>query len=440
MQMRASGDACRPDRADDISGLHAIASFDGVAIEVGVTRDKAVTMIDHHNIAPGFMSLIIVRGGDHFASAGSIDRLAARRPKIDAFMGWAVSAQELALFTIAQGHIAFDGANRESFFDSRRSDSEGGLRASQTGRHNRAGAKTDFCCQRHGAAFRRAGQDRIEPLAPGAFVEGRERGNELACKTVTRIGGKPQSLHKTVSILPTVDAARQHQRISALFSGQICTRAYLMHERVEPEHSFRNRAKRKQGYVTAFDMRHFMGAHQRCILDGNPVEKVHGHNNNGTEESVDANAGDDMREDITRALLDTNSRPPGLKLSFQARFIQLVCIVEAIGEPDMTHRGQCKQHDEAVEIKHRRHPQDISKRNTARRFISGDDGLFRRDHDWSCRFHHGRKRRGGPQGKAEGCSNGRQEHRQCGDNQRRRPYCSGEGVCMQRVLLTASQA
>jgi hypothetical protein len=63
-----------------------------------------------------------------------------------------------------------------------------------------------------------------------------------------------------------------------------------VHERVEPEDRLDDRTKRKESDVAAFDVRHFVSAHQRRILNRYPLKQGVRHDDDGAEKSVNADA------------------------------------------------------------------------------------------------------------------------------------------------------
>ena len=187
MKVRSCDLAGRADRGDDVAGADVIAFAYDIAVEMGVTGDQAVAVIDDDDLAPGVAAAIAIGRFDHLAGAGGQDGRSARCLDVDALMGGTIGAESVDPGAVGQRDLAFDGRDGKGVPGRRRRDGEGGLCKRKTGGEDGAGAEAELVGQRHQLGFAFAREDGVEPRSAGAFVEGREGGDQFACKAAARV-------------------------------------------------------------------------------------------------------------------------------------------------------------------------------------------------------------------------------------------------------------
>jgi hypothetical protein len=100
-----------------------------------------------------------------------------------------------------------------------------------------------------------------------------------------------QSRHKAFSISTPVGAGFQNQGVGAFFGGKFDPRCKSVHEGVEPEQSARKRCRREQTRIAALNMGEFVGAHHDNRVAAQTLVERFGNDDDGTRDSIDANAG-----------------------------------------------------------------------------------------------------------------------------------------------------
>ena len=137
-----------------------------------------------------------------------------------------------------------------------------------------------------------------------------------------------QSFNKTARIFPAVDAAGNDERIRRLLGCEAGVRRDALHERVEPEYRLDEGAESKERGIAAFYMRHFMCAHQRGVFFADAVKQSFGHQDDGLEKTVDANAAYVIGERVSRRLFDLHGDAPLFQKFFKPWFIDFVSVAD----------------------------------------------------------------------------------------------------------------